>query len=269
MRLPLPAALVVTLALAACGGDELRAPAQSGPTGPTTPADGAGGQRPIPFAYAGARGPARWGALSRRYAECSDGSAQSPIELANAVRTQLPNLRFDYRRGDVALLNTTHTVQVEETPGSQLFADGDAYPLLQFHVHEPSEHTVAGKRFDAELHFVHRDAEGHVAVVGVLVRRGRANPGLGRVFDAMPTTAGAAATLPDFDLASLLPAGRRFTTYGGSLTTPPCNEGVRWYVLSSPVEASPEQLAEFRALFDANARPVQPRGGRTVRVDAG
>jgi len=262
------AAIAAALAVTCVAATTVAAQSQS-PTAPEDPGPGgAGAQRPIPFEYKGRRGPERWGSLSRRYAICADGAAQSPIDLARARPSRLPNLRFDYRVGDLRLENTTHTVQANEAQGSSLVADGQRYELLQFHFHEPSEHVVGGRRFAGEMHFVHRDPEGRVAVVSVLVRRGKRKRALEPVFDRLPRTKGATATVRGFDTAALLPTGRRrFTTYGGSLTTPPCSEGVRWYVLSTPIEASAGQLAAFRRAVSANARPVQPRNNRVVRVD--
>lgn len=260
-------ALTVLPALGVLSTDRARSQSASGTTASQGPS-GAGAQRKVPFEYEGKRGPRRWGSLTRQYAICADGSAQSPIDLRGAVPTDLPNLRFDYRPGALTFANTTHTVQADEAQGSSVEADGQRYALLQFHFHEPSEHRVAGRRLAGELHFVHRDPDGRLAVVAVLVRAGRRNTALDPIFGKLPTRPGSKAQVTSFDTAALLPStGRRFYTYGGSLTTPPCSEGVRWYVLKDPVEASVAQLRQFRGVIESNSRPVQPRNGRVVRID--
>lgn len=237
------------------------------PAPATDDAEQAGAQGTPEFSYAGEDGPQAWGGLSPDYAACADGSAQSPIDLGGATPTSLPDLEFDYRRGALSLKNTVHTVQADETPGSSVTVDGQRYPLVQFHLHEPSEHTIDGRRYDGELHLVHRDADDRIAVVSVLLSKGAPDAALAPFLDALPADAGATTQVPDFDPNALLPTTRRTFRYDGSLTTPPCTEGVRWLVMTTPVEISQGQLDAFRAVIAENDRPLQPRGEREVLLD--
>lgn len=271
-RPALALATTALAALAACssGSDTTStAPPTTPPAASTTagPAERAGAQGAPEFSYVGADGPGAWGDLSPDYAACADGSAQSPVDLADAAPRSLPDLQFDYRRGPLSLKNTVHTVQADETPGSVLTVDGQRFPLVQFHLHEPSEHTVDGRRFDGELHLVHRDDAGRIAVVSVLLTEGAPDAALAPFLDALPLGAAATAQVADFDPTALLPATRRTFRYEGSLTTPPCTEGVRWLVMTTPVEVSRAQLDAFRAVISENDRPLQPLHGRQLLLD--
>lgn len=221
--------------------------------------------RAVEWGYDGADGPARWGALSPSYHLARDGRAQSPIDLCGAVPADLAPLRFDYRPVSVRLVYNGHSVQENEDGASHLVVGDDAYELKQFHFHSPSEHTVDGRLFEMEVHFVHEGVGGEVAVVSVLVERGAHNA----AFDAMWRA------LPDRDhpegrsdeliaVGELLPAAHGYYAYRGSFTTPPCTEGVRWFVMRQPIELAPAQLAEFRRVIYGNNRPVQPQNGRAI-----
>jgi len=157
------------------------------------------------------------------------------------------------------IINNGYTIQVNTPPDNRLLIAGKAYALQQFHFHHPSEHLLAGKAFDLECHFVHKATDGGLAVLGVFIRPGAANASLTPVWQAMPTAAGPEKTVSGVtvDIAGLLPKQRAYYRYFGSLTTPPCSEGIVWTVFQSPVHASPEQIRHFAALFPMNARPVQ------------
>jgi carbonic anhydrase len=172
---------------------------------------------------------------------------------------------FHYKPSPLKIVNNGHTIQVNYAPGSYAELGGKRYELAQFHFHSPSEHTVAGKHSEMEVHLVHRDSEGGLAVVGVLLRKGHEIAGLQGVWDHLPqneeeTTVEGASV----DASSLLPRHSEFYNYSGSLTTPPCSEGVAWYVMVEPVEVSVEQIGAFQAIVSANARPVQPLNGRVA-----
>ena len=180
----------------------------------------------------------------------------------------LPPLQFSYGRVAPSIVNNGHTVQVNVPPGQGLEIDGRRYELLQFHFHTPSEERVRGRASAMVAHFVHRDAEGRLAVVAVLIQPGRANAGFEAVLSHLPRQAGETLTVDkwELELPALLPADRGYYDFEGSLTTPPCSEGVHWMVLKQPVTVSPQAIARFRGLYEANARPVQPLNGRVVRV---
>lgn len=217
------------------------------------------------WGYEGAIGPAHWGELSSSYHLASDGREQSPIDLVGAATADLPPLEFDYRPVSVRLVYNGHSVQEDEDGASRLVAGGAAYELKQFHFHSPSEHTVEGRLFDMEVHFVHRGAGGEVAVVSVLVESGDHNAAFDSMWRALPDR-----DHPDgrsderIHVADLLPADRRYFAYRGSFTTPPCTEGVRWFVMREPIRLSAAQIATFRRVIYRNNRPVQPMFDRSL-----
>lgn len=222
---------------------------------------------PARWSYSGPGGPGNWGSLSPGYRTCSGGRMQSPIDLAGAFPAKGPALKFDYRATPLKVVNTGHTVLVNSTPDSTLTVAGQVYELLQFHFHAPSEHAIAGARAPMEAHFVHRNAAGTLVVVGVTIRQGGHNPALAPIIAATPPEAGSSAATAGatIDPSALLPpdAGAYFH-YSGSLTTPPCSERVRWFVLTKPVRASRDQIAAFGRVFGPNARPLQGRYGRLL-----
>ena len=221
------------------------------------------------WGYEGEHGPEHWGSLDPGFAVCSNGREQSPIDLTGAERGALSEIVFEYGPSPISILNNGHTIQVDYQAGSGLVLDGARYGLVQFHFHHRSEHTVDGADFPLEMHLVHADADGALAVVGVLVEEGGANEALAPVFRQMPGEAGPAAMVEGtVDAAALLPGRRTTWRYAGSLTTPPCSEGVSWLVMTEPVTASRGQIEAFKALFPVNNRPVQPLNGRRLVTDA-
>lgn len=217
--------------------------------------------------YAGHHaGPGRWAELDPAFERCAQGKQQSPIDIRDTVKTELPALEFDYHTVTPMIVNNGHTVQVNLPAGQMLKVGDQSYELLQFHFHTPSEEKVAGKYMAMVAHFVHRNAAGQLGVVGVLIQPGAANPAFEPVFAHLPRP-GEKITIEDLtlDLAALLPADKHYYSYEGSLTTPPCSEGVNWMVMKTPIKLGTAQIKAFRRLFNANARPVQPLNGRVVR----
>lgn len=216
--------------------------------------------------YKGHAGAEHWGELDKAFETCKLGTEQSPIDIRGARKSgELPAIGFGYTAGDAEVVNNGHTIQVNLPSGGTVkLASGD-YKLLQFHFHTPSEEKVNGQAYPLVAHLVHRNDAGELAVVGVLFREGKENAALAKVFAAMPREAGARAPLQGgFDASALLPRTQAYWSFKGSLTTPPCSEGVKWQVLRTPVEVSRAQLAAFRKLYPMNARPVQPLNGRIV-----
>ncbi len=223
----------------------------------------------IPWGYADDKGPARWGRLSPEFALCEEGLAQSPIDIRDAVETDLVAINFHYGETANSIFNNGHTIQVAIDAGSYIVYNGIRYDLLQFHFHAPSEHTIAGEAAALEIHFVHQDRNsGNLAVIGILLTAGDGEAGSAAyapIFDNLPLEVGEpAAAGGALALETLLPASRGYYTYQGSLTTPPCSEVVRWLLLDSPLALSTEQIAAFRAIYDANARPTLPLGQRDL-----
>lgn len=221
------------------------------------------------WGYEGATGPAAWGKMSPANKACAIGVEQTPIDLRSAIPAKLGGPELSYRPTPTKIVNNGHTVQVNCAPGSMAMLDGTAFDLLQFHFHHPSEHLLDGKQSEIELHLVHKSASGALAVLGVMIKPGADNAALAPVWAAMPAHEGKEQKLAaDIDPAALLPADRHFFRYVGSLTTPPCSEGVTWTVYKSPVEMSPAQIRQFAALFPMNARPAQPLNRRFL-LEAG
>ncbi len=221
------------------------------------------------WSYHGDTGPAHWGTLDPAYAACIEGAAQSPIDLADAEPRELASIDIAYARGPISIVNNGHTVQALVAPGSGITLAGKAYELKQFHFHHGSEHTVAGRRLPMEMHLVHEDPDGALAVIGVFLVEGDANAALAPVWRHIPTDRGPPTAIPDtVDLAALLPGQRTSWRYTGSLTTPPCTEGVEWLVMTEPVSMSADQIAAYAALFPNSYRPVQPLGDRSLAWDA-
>ncbi len=222
--------------------------------------------------YEGHHGPAHWGEMNKDYEVCGLGKHQSPIDIRKTEKkADLPDLAFDYAASPLKIVNNGHTVQVNLDAGGGLTVAGHAYRLAQFHFHTPSEERVKGKPADMVAHLVHKDDAGKLAVVAVLIRKGKENAALKAVFDNMPIAAGPVHSVDGLsvNVADLLPARHGYYHFEGSLTTPPCSEGVSWYVLSMPVEASAAQIKSFQSLYQHNARPVQPLNGRAVLERAG
>lgn len=246
--------LLALLFLMAGCGERARAP------------EGAGDE-PVHWSYGEKAGAEGWGALSPDFAVCETGTTQSPIDLVDATRGALPDLRFNYAPTPLEIENTGHTVQVVYQPGSAITVDSVSYELLQFHFHTPAEHQLRGKELPAELHLVHRATDGELAVVGVLIERGGENAALAPVWDHLPKKPGEERQMPSVRISAeeLLPADRRHYRYAGSLTTPPCTEGVKWLVIAQPIEMSAEQIQALHSSIGTSNRPVQPLGSRELR----
>ena len=220
------------------------------------------------WGYGRKDGPAVWGQLSSDYALCAVGRCQSPIDIVGATQADVPAVAFHYQPMQLEVHNNGHTVEVASTNENWIEVGGARYELTQFHYHTPGEHTVAGRPFDMEIHLVHRNDEGSLAVVGVLVRRGREHPVLDALAEHLPKPRESLVIEGQKVAASeLLPEASRIFRYEGSLTTPPCSEGVRWYVFETHIEISDAGLAAFEAVLGKNNRPVQPLNGRELLVD--
>ncbi|MBI5560006.1 MAG: carbonic anhydrase family protein [Deltaproteobacteria bacterium] len=219
------------------------------------------------WGYEGEAGPNRWGELSPEFAVCSEGRTQSPIDITTGTEKDLKDLEFKYNKNSsLDIVNNGHTVMVNYEGGSALVVDGDEYGLVQFHFHSPSEHTVNGNYYDMEMHLVHKNKEGKLAVVGVFMKKGGQNTALDGIWANLPKEEGKKTAGVPFNAADLLPQNKAYFRYPGSLTTPPCSEGVTWLVLKNTVEVSAEQIEAFRKIMDNNNRPVQPLNEREVET---
>ena len=231
--------------------------------------DGARAQEPphpVHWGYEGEGGPSNWGALKPEYSLCARGERQSPIDIRDGIAVDLAAVQFDYRPSGFSVIDNGHTVQVDLAPGNAIEVMGRRFELLQFHFHRPSEERISGRQYEMSAHLVHRDPDGRLAVVAVVLERGADQPVLQQVWNNLPLEKNEAVPAPDaIDPNALLPTDRRYFTYMGSLTTPPCSEGVLWMVMQQPVPASPQQIGIFQRLYPMNARPVQAAGGRLIK----
>jgi carbonic anhydrase len=222
------------------------------------------------WSYSGSTGPAKWSTLEHDYGSCSLGKDQSPIDIrdGDVRKADLPAIDFEYKPSKLRIIDNGHTIQVNYATGSFITVNGRRYELVQFHFHKPSEEQINDKAYDMVAHLVHRDTEGKLAVVAVLLRSGRANPLIDTVWSHLPQQKNSehAVDTVNINVADLLPESRAYYTFTGSLTTPPCTEGVTWFVLRSPQSVSEAQVARFAAVYPMNARPVQPLNGRVIQA---
>ncbi len=221
------------------------------------------------WGYRGKAGPARWSQLSPQYEACGKGRAQSPINIRQASKAELPALAFEYSVVPATVVNDGHMILVEVPGGNHLKVGDESYELVQINFHSPSEEQIDGKHKAMVAHFVHRNDAGQLAVVAVLLQTGKHNPAFQPVFSHLPRSrqADPIGNL-ELDLAAMLPDSLKYYAYQGSLTTPPCSEGVSWMVLKNTVPVSKQQKTEFRRLFPRNVRPVQPLNGREVQLSS-
>ena len=200
------------------------------------------------WGYGGERGPRHWAEMNAEYEACGVGKAQSPIDIRDAVPAKLDAIEFDYHPTPLHIIDNGHTIEVNYEPGSAISVGGERYPMV--------------------AHLVHKNAEGELAVVAVLLKEGARNPVVKTLWTDLPKEKEKERVMEQVKInaASLLPKNHKYYTFAGSLTTPPCSEGVTWFVLATPKAISKEQVARFGKIYRANARPVQPLNGRAVKV---
>jgi carbonic anhydrase len=263
------ASLVLTVFFVACGSPSQR---ESKPD-VETPAEPVTDE--VHWGYEGEIGPEHWADLSPDFALCREGTEQSPIDLVGAVpiegvdverRLGEAVLTLDQRARVMDLVDNGHTIQVTTDVPMSLDVGGVHYELIQFHFHAPSEHTINGEYAALEIHFVHKSETGVLAVVGVLVEEGEHDPSWDPILNALPSEPGDARHIEglDLDLGEFMPTQERYYRYVGSLTTPPCTEGVEWVVMADKERISPEQIAALASHLHDNNRPVQPLGDRQI-----
>ena len=258
---PFPAAAALILASCASTPSAAPAPAGSGASGASEAPASAGAEHD--WGYMGPGAPEHWGELSAQFATCASGQFQSPIDLRPIAKADVDSLTLSYEPDTLRIVNNGHTVQINHTAGSTLRIGDHPFTLLQYHFHSPSEHTESGTAHALELHLVHQDERGNYAVLAVFLDESTGDDG------SAPRPWAHLPQVPDgvvheyvgerVDPAELLPPTLVHYQYHGSLTTPPCTETVTWNVLDTPLTLPAERIADFRELYGANARPVQPR----------
>lgn len=220
----------------------------------------------IHWSYEGKEAPEHWSELGADFQTCKSGQYQSPIDIRQVIDGKLPELKFNFRTDTKTIVNNGHTVQVTVTDSDDFSLDNDSFTLKQFHFHAPSENHLFGKSFPLEAHFVHANKEGELAVVAVMFEEGAENRALIPLIAAIPDVQDRVDVMKQsINLEDLFPTDKHYYRFSGSLTTPPCTEGVRWLVMKHPVTLSATQLKAFQhALKHANNRPVQPLHGRII-----
>ncbi len=220
----------------------------------------------VHWGYSGHGGPEHWGELAPEYSPCSKGRNQSPVNLTGMIESDLSPIAINYQSCGNEILNNGHTIQVNCKPGSTITVDGHKFELKQFHFHSPSENTIEGHSYPMEAHFVHSDNEGNLAVIAVMFKAGEKNAELEKAWVHMPENSNEKYALPkNLDANALLPHNHDYYRFNGSLTTPPCSEGVWWLVMKSFDTASEEQIDKFsHIMHHPNNRPVQPANARAI-----
>src|SRR5215469_884175 len=216
--------------------------------------------------YSEAHGPTHWGDLTPEFAACKNGHSQSPIDIANPRKADLPPIRFDYKPSSLHIIDNGHTVMVNYAEGSSISVGDKTYALKQFHFHRPSEEKINGRAYEMAVHLVHQDQDGNLAVVAVMLQRGDDNTLVRELWHDLPKQKDKEEILNgvQINLADLLPTDRGYYTYPGGLTTPPCSENVTWFVLKHAVTVSPAEVEQFSKLYRHNVRPTQSLYDRVV-----
>lgn len=225
-------------------------------------------QPEVEWTYEGKTGTAQWAKLSADYAKCGNGERQSPIDIRDTISADLPPIRFAYKPVPLSIVDDGHTIRVNTPDAGQITLDGEEYDLLQFHFHKPSEEKINGKSYDMVAHLVHKSKTSKLAVVAVLLQAGAENKLIRTLWNNLPLDQDVPINKDEvnIDPTLLLPSSRSYFTYSGSLTTPPCSEGVLWLVLKTPAAISSEQIASFGKIYKNNARPTQPSHGRIIKA---
>lgn len=219
----------------------------------------------VHWSYSGTTAPEYWADIDPKNQFCREGKHQSPVNLTNFIEADLPELAIQYQTQATEILHNGHTVRINMAAGSHLGVDGLILPVKQFHFHSPSENHIDGESFAMEAHIVHGDDEGHFAVIAIMFKEGAENPALASIWENMPSKAGERRPLDSVDLAGLLPDNKDYYRFTGSLTTPPCSEGLRWLVMKNAVTASKSQIEQFQKVMQhPNNRPLQPINARVI-----
>ncbi|HUB51916.1 MAG TPA: carbonic anhydrase family protein [Terracidiphilus sp.] len=223
------------------------------------------------WSYEGRTGPLVWSHVDPSYGACNHGHEQSPVDIRGArLNKALQPIQFHYITGPVTIQNDGRGIEVQVDKGSYIVAGGVRYDLVDFEFHRPSEHTVKGKFTDMEVDLVHKSADGKLAILGVRLNEDRGNPNavMATLWTHLPTRAGTSARVADMiNAGGLIPADPGYWTYTGSELTPPCSEGVQWFVYEEPIDVSREQLRQFAALFRMNTRPIEDLHGRKIEAN--
>ena len=220
----------------------------------------------VNWGYSGKEGPEYWGNMDPKFTLCSEGKNQSPVDLTGMIAGELLPITVNYQAGGNEIINNGHTIQVNYMPGSTIILNEHQFELKQFHFHSPSENTIEGESYPMEAHFVHADKQGNLAVISLMFKTGEKNTELEKAWIQMPEKSGGKNVLSkSVDANILLPQNRDYYRFNGSLTSPPCSEGVWWLVMKQITTASKDQIDKFsHTMHHPNNRPVQPVNARMI-----
>lgn len=219
----------------------------------------------VHWGYQGKEGPDNWGNLSQEFATCKLGQQQAPIDIpTKSAAKATAAIKTNYKASAGEIINNGHTIQLALSDAGGANLSGVDYKYLQTHFHAPGEEKVDGQSYPFNAHIVHQSADGKLAVIGVFFKEGAENAVLKEVFAQMPAKEGKVAIKASINPSGLLPKSLAYYSYAGSLTTPPCSEGVTFYILKTPMEMSKAQLEQFKKLYPMNARPTFPLNGRKI-----
>jgi carbonic anhydrase len=219
------------------------------------------------WSYGGATGADKWGTLDNEFATCGVGQRQSPIDIRRTVKADLPPIQFAYKPIPLSIVDNGHSIKVDTPSAGGITVDGESYELVQFHFHKPSEEKINGKAYDMVAHLVHQSKGGKLAVIAVLMEAGKEQKLIRTLWTHLPLEQDKPVVRNDvkIDPTQLIPPKPGYYTFLGSLTTPPCSEGVLWLVMKTPIQVSKEQLASFNTVYKNNIRPIQPTNGRVIK----
>ncbi|PAF52299.1 carbonic anhydrase family protein [Helicobacter sp. 13S00477-4] len=218
------------------------------------------------WSYDGKNGPKNWGKIADEYISCEIGQYQSPIDIDRHIEIKNPKeIIFKYGKNVKSATDNGHTIQLDYNPGNYVKINNDTYELLQLHFHSPAENLIQGKQYPLSMHIVHKNKEGKLLVIGIKFKVGKTNKILSPIWEKMPKKPGEITYPKDFDLSKLIPEKVGYYHFNGSLTTPPCTEGVSWFVLKETLEISKNQLQKIQSLMQyPNNRPIQPKNNRII-----
>lgn len=230
------------------------------------------------WGYEPGNGPSSWGKLNRDWSLCAEGKQQSPVDLSGARQKKTDEMKLEFPTANLKVVHQTHvldaldnghTIQINYDGGETLEIGNHRFALRQYHFHSPSEHTVNGRHYPMEMHMVHVSADKKLAVIGVFIEQGRHNEAFDRIWSNLPTQTGQEVHIENVqvDIDHILPENKATYRYRGSLTTPPCSEGVGWFVYVEPIELSRDQIEAFQKIFHGNNRPTQPMNDRSLWYD--
>lgn len=218
------------------------------------------------WGYEGKETPENWGKLSPEYQMCDLGKNQSPVNITGPIHAKVNNLEIHYDLISGTIINNGHTVQInDKNANDYLTVDGEQFKLTQFHFHAPSENQINGKTYPMEAHFVNQNKDGELLVMAVMLEEGKSNPIAAQLLSLLNDKENTPTNINGIDIRTFLPEVSDYYRFSGSLTTPPCSEGVTWIVLKQPITLSKSEITKFKSVFKhQNNRPIQPLHGRLI-----